>query len=89
MLSLWRASSASRPPSCTTGATCWVPPGVEEKHVLGGREVQTQAARLPADQEKPAVLAEKPDLTGGSRVRERNQGKALVGKSTLNRLELT
>jgi hypothetical protein len=36
-----------------------------------------------------AVLAEKPDPTGGSRVRERDRGKALAGKSTLNRLELT
>jgi len=35
------------------------------------------------------VLAEKPDPTGESRVRERDQGKALTGKSTLNRLELT
>jgi hypothetical protein len=35
------------------------------------------------------VLAEKPDPTGESRVRERDQGKALAGKSTLNRLELT
>ena len=36
-----------------------------------------------------AVLAEKPDPTGESRARERDQGKALAGKSTLNRLELT
>jgi Transposase DDE domain group 1 len=36
-----------------------------------------------------AVLADKPDPTGESRVRERDQGKALAGKSTLNRLELT
>jgi len=36
-----------------------------------------------------AVLAEKPDPSGKSRVRERDQGKALAGKSTLNRLELT
>ena len=36
-----------------------------------------------------AVLAEKADPTGESRVRERDQGKALAGKSTLNRLELT
>jgi len=36
-----------------------------------------------------AVLAEKDDPTGESRVRERDQGKALAGKSTLNRLELT
>jgi hypothetical protein len=35
------------------------------------------------------VLAEKPDASGASRVRERDQGKALAGKSTLNRLELT
>jgi hypothetical protein len=35
-----------------------------------------------------AVLVEKKDLTGESRVRERDQGKALAGKSTLNRLEL-
>jgi hypothetical protein len=36
-----------------------------------------------------AVLVEKKDPTGESRVRERDQGKALAGKSTLNRLELT
>ncbi len=36
-----------------------------------------------------AVLAEKDDPTGESRVRERDQGKALAGKSTVNRLELT
>ena len=36
-----------------------------------------------------AVLADKADPTGASRVRERDQGKALAGKSTLNRLELT
>src|SRR5712664_4292587 len=36
-----------------------------------------------------AILAEKEDPTGESRVRERDQGKALAGKSTLNRLELT
>jgi hypothetical protein len=36
-----------------------------------------------------AVLAEKDDPTGESRVRQRDQGKALAGKSTLNRLELT
>ena len=36
-----------------------------------------------------AVLAEKPDPTGASRARQRDQGKALAGKSTLNRLELT
>jgi hypothetical protein len=36
-----------------------------------------------------AVLAEKADPTGESRVRERDRGKALAGKSTLNRLELT
>jgi len=35
------------------------------------------------------VLAEKADPTGESRVRKRDQGKALAGKSTLNRLELT
>ncbi len=36
-----------------------------------------------------AVLAEKPDPRGESRSRERDRGKALAGKSTLNRLELT
>ena len=36
-----------------------------------------------------AVLVEKPDPTGESRARQRDQGKALAGKSTLNRLELT
>jgi len=35
------------------------------------------------------VLAEKEDPTGKSRVRQRDEGKALAGKSTLNRLELT
>ncbi|MBZ5534608.1 MAG: IS1380 family transposase [Acidobacteriia bacterium] len=36
-----------------------------------------------------AVLVEKGDPTGESRVRERDRGRALAGKSTLNRLELT
>jgi hypothetical protein len=36
-----------------------------------------------------AVLAEKADPLGESRARERDRGKALAGKSTLNRLELT
>ena len=36
-----------------------------------------------------AVLAEKPDPRGEKRVRERDQGKSLAGKSTLNRLEMT
>ena len=36
-----------------------------------------------------AVLAEKPDPRGEKRARERDQGKALAGKSTLNRLELS
>lgn len=36
-----------------------------------------------------AILADKPDPTGESRARERDRGKALAGKSTLNRLELT
>jgi hypothetical protein len=35
------------------------------------------------------VLCEKLDPTGGDRVREKDQGKAIAGKSTLNRLELT
>ena len=35
------------------------------------------------------VLAGKADPSGQSRVRRRDQGKALAGKSTLNRLELT
>jgi hypothetical protein len=35
------------------------------------------------------VLAEKADPTGERRARERDRGKALAGKSTLNRLELT
>jgi len=35
------------------------------------------------------VLAEKRDPSGESRARERDQGKALAGKRTLNRLELT
>jgi hypothetical protein len=36
-----------------------------------------------------AVLVEKPDPTGETRARARDQGKALAGKSTLNRLELS
>lgn len=36
-----------------------------------------------------AVLVGKRDPTGADRVRERDRGKALAGKSTLNRLELT
>jgi DDE family transposase len=36
-----------------------------------------------------AVLAEKSDQSGENRARPRDQGKALAGKSTLNRLELT
>ena len=36
-----------------------------------------------------ALLAGKKDPTGESRPRERDRGKALAGKSTLNRLELT
>ncbi len=36
-----------------------------------------------------AVLAGKTDPLGTKRVRERDRGKALAGKSTLNRLELT
>ncbi len=36
-----------------------------------------------------AVLAGKDDPTGQDRVRERDRGKALAGKSTLNRLELS
>ncbi len=36
-----------------------------------------------------AVLAEKEDASGQSRARKRDRGKALAGKSTLNRLELT
>jgi hypothetical protein len=36
-----------------------------------------------------AVLVEKEDPRGENRARERDRGKALAGKSTLNRLELT
>jgi hypothetical protein len=36
-----------------------------------------------------AVLVGKADPTGRARLRERDRGKALAGKSTLNRLELT
>jgi hypothetical protein len=36
-----------------------------------------------------AVLVGKGDPTGGDRLRARDRGKALAGKSTLNRLELT
>jgi hypothetical protein len=36
-----------------------------------------------------AVLVGKADPTGNDRIRERDKGKALAGKSTLNRLELT
>jgi len=35
------------------------------------------------------VLCEKSDPSGAERVRKRDQGKAIAGKSTLNRLELT
>lgn len=35
-----------------------------------------------------AVLCDKPDPSGQSRLREQDRGKALAGKSTLNRLEL-
>src|SRR5439155_21798376 len=35
------------------------------------------------------VLSEKQDPSGKDRVREQDQGKAIAGKSTLNRLELT
>src|SRR5262249_60811581 len=35
------------------------------------------------------VICEKVDPSGNDRVRERDQGKAIAGKSTLNRLELT
>ena len=35
------------------------------------------------------VLSEKRDPSGKDRVREQDQGKAIAGKSTLNRLELT
>ncbi|GAJ03636.1 unnamed protein product, partial [marine sediment metagenome] len=36
-----------------------------------------------------AVLVGKKDPTGKDRIRKRDKGKALAGKSTLNRLELT
>lgn len=36
-----------------------------------------------------AILAENPDVTGQDRALARDEGKALAGKSTLNRLELT
>ena len=36
-----------------------------------------------------ALLSDKRDPTGGERLREQDKGKALAGKSTLNRLELT
>jgi hypothetical protein len=36
-----------------------------------------------------ALLSDKTDLTGNDRLREQDKGKALAGKSTLNRLELT
>ena len=35
------------------------------------------------------LLCEKNDPSGNDRVRERDQGKVIAGKSTLNRLELT
>ena len=35
------------------------------------------------------VLCEKSDPSGSGRARQRDQGKAIAGKSTLNRLELT
>jgi len=37
----------------------------------------------------PALLVGKKDPTGKDRIRKRDKGKALAGKSTLNRLELT
>jgi len=36
-----------------------------------------------------ALLSDKPDPTGNRRLRAQDKGKALAGKSTLNRLELT
>ncbi len=36
-----------------------------------------------------ATLVGKPDPTGGDRLRKRDRGKALAGRNTLNRLELT
>ncbi len=36
-----------------------------------------------------ALLSDKTDLSGNDRLREQDKGKALAGKSTLNRLELT
>jgi hypothetical protein len=36
-----------------------------------------------------AVMVGKKDVTGRNRIRKRDKGKALAGKSTLNRLELT
>ena len=36
-----------------------------------------------------ALMSDKTDLQGSERVREQDKGKALAGKSTLNRLELT
>ena len=36
-----------------------------------------------------AVLSDKPDPTGANRNQAEDKGKALAGKSTLNRLELT
>jgi hypothetical protein len=36
-----------------------------------------------------ALASGQPDLTGAARVRERDRGHALAGRSTLNRLELT
>ena len=36
-----------------------------------------------------ALLCDKTDVTGADRIREKDKGKALAGKSTLNRLELT
>ena len=36
-----------------------------------------------------ALLSDKPDPTGANRLRAEDKGKALAGKSTLNRLELT
>ncbi len=36
-----------------------------------------------------ALLCDKSDVTGANRLRQQDKGKALAGKSTLNRLELT
>src|SRR5436189_11054 len=58
-------------------------------HALFQREVRVGFDGGNISSDGGGVLVEKRDPTGQDRVRKRDQGKALAGKSTLNRLELT